>query len=172
MRSSIIRRRSVVIVGHKTSICLEDSFWNSLKEIAAGRGTTVHALISQIDGERESGNLSSTLRLFVLDYYRSRSRNGDQQAQREVASEARDMNSPTDASTARAPSGPTAARRRSGAAGQQPPRNIAKPPDLLRKYERTLYPESDDCCNTAKRREVLIVTLRRLSDRRRCSRAH
>jgi predicted DNA-binding ribbon-helix-helix protein len=54
--------------GHKTSISLEDAFWNALKEIAATRQTPVRDLIASIDAVRESGSLSSALRLFVLHY--------------------------------------------------------------------------------------------------------
>jgi predicted DNA-binding ribbon-helix-helix protein len=71
-------KRSVVVARHKTSVSLEDAFWRSLKEIAVGRATTVSALIGQIDGERERGNLSSALRLFVLDHYRARSSASDE----------------------------------------------------------------------------------------------
>lgn len=53
----------------QTSIGLEDAFWFSLKEIAAQEGTPVNQLVNRIDGDRDHGNLSSRLRLFVLDYY-------------------------------------------------------------------------------------------------------
>jgi predicted DNA-binding ribbon-helix-helix protein len=66
---SAISRRSVSIDGHKTSITLEDAFWNSLKEIAHQRNETLSCLIAKIDAERKTANLSSVLRLFVLAYY-------------------------------------------------------------------------------------------------------
>ena len=66
-----VTKRSVVIAGRKTSISLEDEFWNALKEIAQQRNQRLSALIAQIDNERTTGNLSSALRLFVLDQYRS-----------------------------------------------------------------------------------------------------
>jgi predicted DNA-binding ribbon-helix-helix protein len=69
MRSTVIKR-SIVIAGHKTSVSLEDAFWKSLRDIAAGRGTTLSNLVTSIDVERQQGNLSSCLRLFVLDFYR------------------------------------------------------------------------------------------------------
>lgn len=70
MKSSIIKR-SVVVDGHKTSVSLEDAFWNALKEIANGRDMTLSQLINAIDGDRRHGsNLSSAIRLFVLGYYR------------------------------------------------------------------------------------------------------
>ena len=65
-------KRSVVIGGHKTSVSLEDEFWTGLKEIAAGRKTTLSDLVATVERGRENGNLSSTLRLFVLEAYRQR----------------------------------------------------------------------------------------------------
>jgi predicted DNA-binding ribbon-helix-helix protein len=65
-------KRSVVVAGQKTSVSLEDAFWKSLKEIAVGRGATLSNLVTSIDLERQQGNLSSCLRLFVLDFYRYR----------------------------------------------------------------------------------------------------
>jgi predicted DNA-binding ribbon-helix-helix protein len=67
-------KRSLVIAGHKTSVSLEDEFWNSLKEIARERGTTVAGLVAAIDGERQHANLSSAIRLFVLGFYRDQPR--------------------------------------------------------------------------------------------------
>jgi predicted DNA-binding ribbon-helix-helix protein len=71
---SLVSKRSVVIAGHKTSISLEDEFWNSLKEIARERGTTLGALVAAIDRDREHANLSSAIRLFVLGFYRDHRR--------------------------------------------------------------------------------------------------
>jgi predicted DNA-binding ribbon-helix-helix protein len=65
-------KRSIVIAGHKTSISLEDAFWMGLKEIAARRQTTLSALVTSVDTARQHNNLSSCLRLFVLDFYRAR----------------------------------------------------------------------------------------------------
>ena len=70
MKSPVIKR-SIVIAGHKTSVSLEDAFWKGLKEIADDRGVTLSDLVSSIDTERHEGNLSSAIRLFVLDHYRS-----------------------------------------------------------------------------------------------------
>ena len=67
---SAVLKRSVVIAGHKTSISVEDEFWDSFKEIADERGTTVSALVGAIDGGRKHVNLSSAIRLFVLGVYR------------------------------------------------------------------------------------------------------
>lgn len=69
---SPVLKRSVVIGGHKTSVSLEEEFWTGLKEIAAARKTTLSDLVATVERGRENGNLSSTLRLFVLDAYRQR----------------------------------------------------------------------------------------------------
>ena len=70
MKSPVIKR-SIVIAGHKTSVSLEDPFWNGLKEIATAREMTLSDLVATIDTDRHHGNLSSAIRLFVLDYYRA-----------------------------------------------------------------------------------------------------
>jgi predicted DNA-binding ribbon-helix-helix protein len=70
MKSPVVKR-SIVIAGNKTSVSLEDAFWKGLKEIAGGRDTTLSDLVASIDTDRRHGNLSSAIRLFVLDYYRS-----------------------------------------------------------------------------------------------------
>jgi predicted DNA-binding ribbon-helix-helix protein len=70
MKSPVVKR-SIVIGGHKTSVSLEDAFWRGLKEIAAGRDLTLSDMVSNIDSERKQGNLSSAIRLFVLDHYRT-----------------------------------------------------------------------------------------------------
>ena len=64
-----LRKRSVVIAGHATSLTLEEPFWEDLGEIARRRGVSVTALVRTVDAGR-SGNLSSALRLFVLACYR------------------------------------------------------------------------------------------------------
>jgi predicted DNA-binding ribbon-helix-helix protein len=70
MKSPVVKR-SIVIAGHKTSVSLEDAFWKGLKEIASGRDVTLSDLVAAIDSERQHGNLSSAIRLFVLDFYRN-----------------------------------------------------------------------------------------------------
>jgi len=67
---SPIVKRSVSIGRRKTSVALEDGFWNALKEITAAQETSASQLILKIDRSREGNNLSSAIRLFVLDYYR------------------------------------------------------------------------------------------------------
>jgi predicted DNA-binding ribbon-helix-helix protein len=71
MPKSAIVKRSIVFNGKKTSLSLEDEFWNALKEIAAERHVKLSDLVTAIDGRREHANLSSAIRLFVLDYYRN-----------------------------------------------------------------------------------------------------
>jgi predicted DNA-binding ribbon-helix-helix protein len=70
MKSSVVKR-SIVIAGHKTSVSLEDAFWKGLKEIAGGRDMTLSDLVAAIDSDRRHGNLSSAIRLYVLDHYRT-----------------------------------------------------------------------------------------------------
>jgi predicted DNA-binding ribbon-helix-helix protein len=70
MKSPVVKR-SIVLAGHKTSVSLEDAFWNALKEIARKRLMTLSDLVGTIDSQRQQGNLSSALRLFVLEFYRS-----------------------------------------------------------------------------------------------------
>jgi predicted DNA-binding ribbon-helix-helix protein len=73
MKSPVIKR-SIVIAGHKTSVSLEDAFWNGLKEIAVSQHATLSDLVAGIDSERPHGNLSSAVRLFVLRHYQSQTR--------------------------------------------------------------------------------------------------
>jgi predicted DNA-binding ribbon-helix-helix protein len=84
MKTSVAKR-SIVIAGHKTSVSLEDAFWKTLKEIADRRHVTLSELVSSIDSERQRGNLSSAIRLFVLDYYR------DQVAEHEARGRTREL---------------------------------------------------------------------------------
>jgi predicted DNA-binding ribbon-helix-helix protein len=71
MKSPVIKR-SIVVAGHKTSVSLEDAFWQALKEIARGRRSTLCDVVGDIDTQRNVGNLSSRIRLFVLDHYRTK----------------------------------------------------------------------------------------------------
>ena len=76
MNSSIIKR-SIVIGGHKTSVSLEDPFWNDLKRIAHAKRVTLSELIAQIDGARKQSNLSSAIRLFVLEHFQNENKRVD-----------------------------------------------------------------------------------------------
>ncbi len=69
MKSAVVKR-SIVIAGHKTSVSLEDAFWQGLRDIAAARGMNLSEMVKSIDTGRQNGNLSSAIRLFVLDHYR------------------------------------------------------------------------------------------------------
>lgn len=71
-REYAVVKRSVVVGGHKTSVSLEDAFWTSLKDIAMLRGTTLSTQIATIDTTRRTGNLSSAIRLYVLEHFRAR----------------------------------------------------------------------------------------------------
>ena len=68
---SLVAKRSIAIGGHKTSVTLEEAFWNGLKEIASDRNLTLSELVTAIDSVRPNANLSSAIRLFVLDHYRT-----------------------------------------------------------------------------------------------------
>jgi len=63
--AELIQRHSVVVSGHRTSVSVEDEFWDEVAVIAARRGISRNALISEIDRDRD-GNLSSAVRLYVL----------------------------------------------------------------------------------------------------------
>lgn len=73
MKSPIIKR-SIVIGGHKTSVSLEEPFWVELKEIAEHQRTSLSSIVGEIDMQRQGGNLSSAIRLFVLSCARSSNR--------------------------------------------------------------------------------------------------
>jgi predicted DNA-binding ribbon-helix-helix protein len=86
MKSPVVKR-SIVIAGHKTSVSLEDAFWKGLKDIAGSRDMTLSELVAAIDSDRRHGNLSSAIRLYVLDHYRSQSSyDKDARATREMIS--------------------------------------------------------------------------------------
>lgn len=67
-----MRKRSIKIAGHATSISLEDDFWDALNNIAETRNIGITALIEDIDKTRKTDNLSSAIRLYVLNYYRKK----------------------------------------------------------------------------------------------------
>ena len=68
MKSAIVKR-SIVLSGHKTSISLEDAFWNGLRDIANTRNVSISTLVHDIDAARGPNNLSSAVRQFVLGRY-------------------------------------------------------------------------------------------------------
>lgn len=65
-------KRSITIAGHRTSVSIEDDFWQALSEIAGARGMSATALIAEIDQARSGANLSSAIRSCVLRWYRER----------------------------------------------------------------------------------------------------
>ncbi|HET9717687.1 MAG TPA: ribbon-helix-helix domain-containing protein [Pseudolabrys sp.] len=71
MKSSVVKR-SIVISGHKTSVSLEDAFWDHLKEIAHEQHATLSKVIGDIDETRQNSNLSSAIRVFVLEHFSTR----------------------------------------------------------------------------------------------------
>lgn len=68
LKSRVIKR-SIVIGGHRTSVSLEDAFWEGLKEIARDREAHISDIVCAIDGERQYCNLSSAIRLFVFSHF-------------------------------------------------------------------------------------------------------
>jgi predicted DNA-binding ribbon-helix-helix protein len=60
-------KRSLVVAGHRTSVSLEDAFWRRLRGIAAERGLSINALAAIVDASRGEANLSSALRVYVLE---------------------------------------------------------------------------------------------------------
>jgi predicted DNA-binding ribbon-helix-helix protein len=68
---SPVAKRSIIVGGHKTSVSLEEAFWSGMKEISRARSMTLSRLVSEIDANRNQGNLSSAIRQFVLDHFKS-----------------------------------------------------------------------------------------------------
>lgn len=64
--AAAIVKRSLAIAGHRTSISLEDEFWQSLRRLAQDRNQSIAALVAEIDAGRGATNLSSAIRVFVL----------------------------------------------------------------------------------------------------------
>jgi predicted DNA-binding ribbon-helix-helix protein len=72
MRKGDLKKRSMSIAGHDTSLSLEEGFWAGLKEIAESRAMTLSALVREIDKSRTQENLSSAIRVYVLRYFRTK----------------------------------------------------------------------------------------------------
>jgi predicted DNA-binding ribbon-helix-helix protein len=68
-KTTSINKHSVIVAGHKTSVSLEDAFWHRLQDIAGGQGLTVSKLVQRVEHELHDGNLSSAVRVFVLDHF-------------------------------------------------------------------------------------------------------
>ena len=67
---SLVLKQSVVINGRDSSVSIEGAFWNAFKAIAVAQNISVNALVSKIDSEREAANLSSAIRVYVVEHYR------------------------------------------------------------------------------------------------------
>jgi len=67
VKAATIRKRSLTIAGHRTSVSLEATFWEALKRIATAEGCSLAGLAARVDRERGAANLSSALRVFVLE---------------------------------------------------------------------------------------------------------
>jgi predicted DNA-binding ribbon-helix-helix protein len=93
MKSTVVQR-SIVINGHKTSVSLEDMFWEGLKQIAQSRRTTLSIEVAAIDATRDSGNLSSAIRLSVLEHFRLARANGHDAASLAVIAATRSSAAP------------------------------------------------------------------------------
>lgn len=91
MKSAVVRR-SIRIHGRKTSVSLENEFWNGLREIAHFENTSVSALVDRINEERDNVNLSSAIRIFVYNQFQSRM----EQQQNENIIEASNQPAPRD----------------------------------------------------------------------------
>lgn len=77
---SAVAKRSVTIGPHKTNISLEDAFWADLPKIAHARGCALRNLIAETDSRRKGGNLSSAIRVFVLEHLRASTNSQDESA--------------------------------------------------------------------------------------------
>jgi predicted DNA-binding ribbon-helix-helix protein len=71
MKSAVIKR-SIILEGHKTSVSLEDEFWDGLREIVSDRNTSLSIVVDEIDRDRDNCNLSSAIRVYVFNYFRGR----------------------------------------------------------------------------------------------------
>jgi predicted DNA-binding ribbon-helix-helix protein len=73
-KNTTVVKRSIELARHKTSVSLENEFWEALGEIARKRNIPIAVLIEQIHNNRTGSNLSSSIRLFVLSYFKTVSR--------------------------------------------------------------------------------------------------
>jgi predicted DNA-binding ribbon-helix-helix protein len=81
-----VKKRSIVIGRHQTSISLEDAFWTSLQQIARTRHVTISDLIVSLDAARENSNLSSAIRVFILGHYCAMAGHSPGSSERQIAS--------------------------------------------------------------------------------------
>jgi predicted DNA-binding ribbon-helix-helix protein len=77
MKTAVIKR-SIILAGHKTSVSLENEFWDGLREVVSDRNKSLSAVVDEIDRDRDNCNLSSAIRVYVFTYFRGRiGREGD-----------------------------------------------------------------------------------------------
>jgi predicted DNA-binding ribbon-helix-helix protein len=69
-RASLLKKRTIVIGEHKTSVSREEAFWRSLKEIAASAGVPITGIVSRIHVERQTANMASAIPIYVPEHYR------------------------------------------------------------------------------------------------------
>lgn len=84
--TSGILKRSIAVAGHRTSISLEEPFWNALLDLAKADGVSVSALIARIDAVRGTQNLSSAIRVHVLERVRASTRPDEPESEAEAQS--------------------------------------------------------------------------------------
>jgi len=77
-------KRSIVFDGRKTSVSLDNAFWTDLKQIADLKGVKVSTLVAGIDAKRTQSNLSSAIRIFVLEHFRDRGRSAERATSSEL----------------------------------------------------------------------------------------
>lgn len=68
------KKRSLTLNGHRTSISLEDAFWEALRDIAVDETKSISELVELVDTARGEAGLSSAIRIFILDYFRARTK--------------------------------------------------------------------------------------------------
>ena len=79
-------RRSIIVAGRQTSVSLENSFWNRLKDIAVSQEVTLSELLDDIEIRRPSGNVASAIRQFVLAHYQGHTADGSMASRAEIHS--------------------------------------------------------------------------------------
>jgi predicted DNA-binding ribbon-helix-helix protein len=81
---SLVIKRSIILADRKTSVSLEDAFWKSLRKIAHERDETLSYQVSRIDANRKNANLSSAIRVFIVEFYKEQSAQRNAFQQREI----------------------------------------------------------------------------------------
>ncbi len=71
MKTAVIKR-SIILEGHKTSVSLENEFWDGLREIVSDRSASLSGVVDEINRDRDNCNLSSAIRVYVFNYFRGR----------------------------------------------------------------------------------------------------